>query len=204
MSNLNKFGITEAQMLVLANQNALQYRFGQDDMRDLLAYSQALLALAAPVASAAPIGELEVIKVGHGWEVRQDGRPLAYGNSQLDMQLIAAAWNQVASIANQLPKETLTDTEKLMRISDAQRQVDEWVEGLPYEPSLTEVKARLFDLITADTSPNKQLLEALKVTDAMVEAAENVGDLYRLGKPEIIRSAIRAALAAAGAKGEGE
>jgi len=54
MSNLNKFNITEATMLALAAQKGVKYRFGDEGMRCMLEYSQALLALAtSPVASGA-------------------------------------------------------------------------------------------------------------------------------------------------------
>jgi len=43
-------------------------------------------------------------------------------------------------------------------------------------------------------APQQHAQAALSVTDEMVEAAENIGDLYRLGQPEIIRRAIKAAL----------
>lgn len=43
----------------------------------------------------------------------------------------------------------------------------------------------------------RQAPDLLKVTDEMVEAAENTGDLYRLGQPELIRNAIRNAILAA-------
>jgi hypothetical protein len=55
MSNLNKFGITEAQMLALANKCELPYQFGSNWTAKFLSYNQELLALAAPsVASGAP------------------------------------------------------------------------------------------------------------------------------------------------------
>lgn len=59
MTSLNKFGITEVQMLAIAGKHDVAYTFGKGSMARILAYSQELLALAAPaVANAAPAGHL--------------------------------------------------------------------------------------------------------------------------------------------------
>ncbi len=63
MTNLNKFNITEAQMLALANKHDMAYTFGKGSMVRILAYSQELLDLADPsIASSAPADERAVFE----------------------------------------------------------------------------------------------------------------------------------------------
>lgn len=181
MSKLNKFGITEAQMLVLANQNALQYRFGQDDMRDLLAYSQALLALAAPVASAAPSGDLPPLPEPtiEGSVMHEELKicyraPVHFTADQ--MQAYARA-----AIAHQPPKEDLTDEEINLIAID-------------FFGAITDrTQLKFARAIEAASAPNKQLVAALQ---ALIEVAERC-DSWESFPSDALDSA-RAALAAAG------
>lgn len=73
--------------------------------------------------------------------------------------------------------------------TEDQTTMEWYIDGIP----VAELKRRY----EAHDALVKSLKMPQRVTDEMVKAAEDVGDLYRLGQPEIIRAAIRAALAAA-------
>ena len=102
-----------------------------EDMPGKLLFDSAQMhnyARSAIAAQAKTVGNLEVVKVGFGWEVRRDGKPIAYGDSQLNMQLIAHAWNHVASahiLANSAPNALLVAALTQTQLSKAARHLSD-------------------------------------------------------------------------------
>lgn len=208
MSNLNKFGITEAQMLVLANQHTIQYRFGNDSMADLLKYSQALLALAAPsVASGAQDRQTDLSKKLRA-KANQPFGPEdfalltaaaeeieRYYTGMLNWKASAEA-RDVAIAAQAKPSVTDLSGQQCHKILQ-EMAVDamKWDETYgDREPTEEEISKRAVEFIMnrvlANSAPNKALVEALQ---AMVRDFEGC---YADAESAMIKA--RAALKAAG------
>lgn len=147
MSNLNKFGITEAQMLALASQNGVKYRFGDDGMRCLLAYSQALLSLAAPsVASGAVDIQLTRYRL-------HENCPGAMNHKDGEFYKVE---DVQAAIAAQAKPAAMTD-EKIKAIFLAN--------GFTIKEGNSDLKPYVYAAaraILANSAPNAALVEALQ------------------------------------------